>query len=117
MTAIGGFSLTSAVIMRMSPAKWPALASSGAGSQTQESTGGPQDENLFSPRQRHRKEMGADRRRRPDRRPPGGDHRQSVARQAQADLHPPYGLRRPYRRRQCREDRLQRQQEAGQDLL
>ena len=51
---------------------------------------------------RDRKEVGADRRQGPGRRPPCLDHRDAAARQAQADLHPPYGLRRQRHRHQCR---------------
>ena len=45
------------------------------------------------------------------------DHRRPAARQAQAELHAAYGLRRPYRRRQCREGGAHRQQAARQRLL
>ena len=47
--------------------------------------------------------MGRDRRRRPRRRPARLDRRHAPARQAQADLHPPHGLRRQRHRHQCRQ--------------
>src|SRR5690606_33254513 len=66
---------------------------------------------------RGREEVAPDRCRGAGRRPPRSDHRQSPARQAQAELHPARRLRRPRGRDQCRQGRPDRQQAGREDLL
>ena len=75
------------------------------------------DENIFRQTVRHRQEVAADRRRRAGARPARLAHRDAAARQAQAVLHAAYGLRRPCRRRQCREGAADRQQARRRHLL